>query len=146
MNQSHDLKSPARSLARLPRAAWRPRRTPLAAMALAVLAAGAPAAKAGSGVTVFKDKAGDSISLFGIIDAGMLYQSNSTNANGTIGSSITRLAENGRRESEWGIKGQSGDLGIGGHTTAFFNLESHFSTITLPSTTTGILVYMFPVS
>lgn len=130
MNQSHDLKSLARSLARLPRAARARRRTPLGAMALAVLAAGAPAAKAGSGVTVFKDKAGDSISLFGIIDAGMLYQSNSTNANGTIGSSITRLAENGRRESEWGIKGQSGDLGIGGHTTAFFNLESHFSTTT----------------
>ncbi len=105
-------------------------RTPLLAVcAAAALSVAAQPVLAGNGVKV-SDSAGDSISLFGIIDAWVLYQSNSTTANGSTQGSIVRLAENGLRESEWGIKGASGDLGIGGNTTAFFNLESHFDTTT----------------
>jgi hypothetical protein len=98
------------------------------AVALAFAAAGP--AMAGAGVKVFGDDKGDSISLFGIIDAGVLTQNNSTNANGTPGGGITQEASNGLRQSVWGIKGGSGDLGIGGNSTAFFNLESHFDTAT----------------
>lgn len=89
------------------------------------LAMSAGHALAGEGVKVFSDEAGDSISLFGIIDAGILTQTHSTNANGTDAGNVTRMAENGLRQSVWGIKGLSQDLGIGGHTQAFFNLESH---------------------
>ncbi|NNM62786.1 MAG: porin [Steroidobacteraceae bacterium] len=102
----------------------------LVACTAALLTVAAQPVLAGNGVKVFSDSAGDSISLFGIIDVGVLYQSNSTSTVGTNHGSIVRLAENGLRESEWGIKGSSGDLGIGGHTTAFFNLESHFDTTT----------------
>lgn len=101
-----------------------------AACIAALLTVAARPVFAGNGVKVFSDSAGDSISLFGIIDVGLLYQSNSTPANGANHGNIVRLAENGLRESEWGIKGSSGDLGIGGKTTAFFNLESHFDTTT----------------
>ncbi len=102
----------------------------LVACTTAFLTVAANPVLAGNGVKVFSDSAGDSISLFGIIDVGVLYQSNSTSTVGTNHGNIVRLAENGLRESEWGIKGSSGNLGIGGDTTAFFNLESHFDTTT----------------
>ena len=80
---------------------------------------------AGDGVKIFSDADGDSISFFGIIDAGILYQSNSTKADGSHGGSETGMAANGLRQSVWGFKGLSSDLAIGGNTKAFFNLESH---------------------
>lgn len=58
------------------------------------------------------------VTLFGIVDAGMLSQSKSR-----AGGSMTRMETSGLRQSVWGIKGTE-DLGNG--LTAFFNLESHF--------------------
>jgi len=58
------------------------------------------------------------VTLFGIVDAGMLSQSKSR-----AGGSLTRMETSGLRQSVWGIKGTE-DLGDG--LTAFFNLESHF--------------------
>lgn len=81
-------------------------------------------------VKVYSDDKGDSISLFGIIDNGILTQSKSVKADGSAGGTQTGDATSGLRQSVWGIKGTAGDLGIGGNTTAFFNLESHFDTTT----------------
>lgn len=61
-----------------------------------------------------------SVQLFGIIDIGVLSQSNAGN-----GKSNTQMATSGLRQSVWGIRG-SEDLGNG--LKAFFNLESHFDT------------------
>lgn len=58
------------------------------------------------------------VTLFGIVDAGMLTQSKSR-----AGGSLTRMETSGLRQSVWGLKGKE-DLGNG--LTAFFNLESHF--------------------
>lgn len=58
------------------------------------------------------------VTLFGIVDAGMLSQSKSR-----AGGSLTRMETSGLRQSVWGLKGTE-DLGSG--LTAFFNLESHF--------------------
>lgn len=81
-------------------------------------------------VKVFSDDKGDSISLFGIIDNGILVQSRSVKSNGSEGGTQTSSATSGLRQSVWGIKGGTGDLGIGDNTKAFFNLESHFDTTT----------------
>ena len=79
-------------------------------MVLAALAASAPFASAQS-----------SVQVFGIIDAGILSQTNTA----TSKKSQTRLETSGIRQSVWGLKG-SEDLGNG--LKAFFNLESHFDT------------------
>lgn len=84
---------------------------PRHAVALAALALLPAAAMAQSSVTVF-----------GIIDAGVLTQSKSP-----TGGSLTRLETSGLRQSVWGLRG-SEDLG--GGLKAFFNLESHFDTDT----------------
>lgn len=95
--------------------------------ALAAAAVSGPAL-AGGGVKVFGDDQGDSISLFGILDSGIATQTKSYSVCGGVacdGGSRTYVQENGMRQSVWGMKGGSGDLGLGMHTTAFFNLESH---------------------
>ena len=79
-------------------------------LVLAALAASAPFASAQS-----------SVQVFGIIDAGILSQTNTA----TSKKSQTRLETSGIRQSVWGLKG-SEDLGNG--LKAFFNLESHFDT------------------
>lgn len=71
----------------------------------------------GSGVAAAADS---TVQLFGIIDAGILTQTKTSN-----GKSNTQMATSGLRQSVWGIKG-SEDLGSG--LKAFFNLESHFDT------------------
>lgn len=78
----------------------------------AVLATGASWASAQS-----------SVQVFGIIDAGILSQTNS----GTSKKSNTRLETSGIRQSVWGFKGTED---LGGGLKAFFNLESHFDTDT----------------
>lgn len=80
------------------------------ALALGALAGAALAAHAQSTVQVF-----------GIIDAGVLTQSNSPNGRNT------RLETSGLRQSVWGLKGTED---LGGGLKAFFNLESHFDTDT----------------
>jgi len=60
----------------------------------------------------------DGVSLFGIMDTGIMTQNNTPGGKGTQ----TQMWTNGLRQSVWGIKG-SEDLGDG--TKAFFNLESH---------------------
>ena len=62
------------------------------------------------------------VQLFGIVDAGYLYQSKANGAG-----SLSQFATSGLRQSVWGIKGTE-DVGNG--TKAFFNLESHFDTDT----------------
>jgi len=103
------------------------RRTALS-VALAICAGSGPAF-AGEGVKVYNDDKGDSISLFGIIDSGIMTQTKSCDPSGVSckgnKGSRTYMQENGLRQSVWGIKGGSGDLGLGNNTTAFFNLESH---------------------
>ena len=79
-------------------------------LALGALAGAALAAHAQSTVQVF-----------GIIDAGVLTQSNSPNGRNT------RLETSGLRQSVWGLKGTED---LGGGLKAFFNLESHFDTDT----------------
>jgi predicted porin len=64
--------------------------------------------------------AAQSVQVFGIVDVGVLTQSNSA-----AGGSQTQMATSGLRQSVWGIKGTE-DLGNG--SKAFFNLESHFDT------------------
>jgi len=64
---------------------------------------------------------GGKISIFGIIDVGLLYQSKS----GTDGGSKTSMETSGLRQTVLGFKGER-DMGDG--ITAFFNLESHFDT------------------
>jgi predicted porin len=66
---------------------------------------------------------GGKISIFGIIDVGLLYQSKS----GTSGDSKTSMETSGLRQTVLGFKGER-DMGDG--ITAFFNLESHFDTDT----------------
>jgi predicted porin len=102
------------------------------ALTLALAFAGAGPALAGGGVAVYKDDAGDSISLFGILDSALATQTKSysvcgsgASAHACDGGSRTYVQENAMRQSVWGLKGGSGDLGLGQHTTAFFNLESH---------------------
>jgi predicted porin len=86
-------------------------------------------ARAGGGVQVYGNDRGDAISLFGILDSGVLTQTKSCKADGVSCSgdagSRTYMQENGLRQSVWGVKGKSGNLGLGGNTTAFFALESH---------------------
>lgn len=62
-----------------------------------------------------------SVQVFGIIDAGILSQTNSGNSK----KSNTRLETSGLRQSVWGLKGTED---LGGGLKAFFNLESHFDT------------------
>ena len=64
---------------------------------------------------------GTKISIFGIIDVGLLYQSKS----GTDGDSKFSMETSGLRQTVLGFKGER-DMGDG--ITAFFNLESHFDT------------------
>jgi predicted porin len=64
--------------------------------------------------------AAQTVQVFGIVDVGVLTQSNSA-----AGGSQTQMATSGLRQSVWGIKGTD-DLGNG--NKAFFNLESHFDT------------------
>lgn len=64
-----------------------------------------------------------SVQVFGIIDAGILTQTNSADSKKTK----TRLETSGLRQSVWGLKGTED---LGGGLKAFFNLESHFDTDT----------------
>lgn len=61
-----------------------------------------------------------SVTLYGIIDAGVLYQNHAANGQG----SQVQLATGGTNPSVWGLKGNE-DLGAG--YAATFNLESHFA-------------------
>ena len=65
--------------------------------------------------------AGTKISIFGILDAGFLYQSKS----GTNGKAKTSMETSGLRQTVIGFKGER-DLEDG--LKAFFNLEAHFDT------------------
>ncbi|MCB1918254.1 MAG: porin [Rhodocyclaceae bacterium] len=67
------------------------------------------------------DVSGTTISIFGIIDAGFLYQSKTD----PDGDSKTSMETSGLRQSVLGFKGNR-DLGNG--MNAFFNLEMHFDT------------------
>lgn len=64
---------------------------------------------------------GTKLSMFGIIDVGMLYNSD---ANAT-GDSKTSMETSGLRQTVIGFKGER-ELDV--NLTAFFNLESHFDT------------------
>ncbi|QID16933.1 porin [Nitrogeniibacter mangrovi] len=64
---------------------------------------------------------GTKISIFGIIDVGLLYQSK----DGANGKSKFSMETSGLRQTVLGFKGER-DMGDG--ITAFFNLESHFDT------------------
>ncbi|WP_227818330.1 porin [Nitrogeniibacter aestuarii] len=64
---------------------------------------------------------GGKISIFGIIDVGLLYMSKS----GSNGDSKVSMETSGLRQTVLGFKGER-DMGDG--ITAFFNLESHFDT------------------
>lgn len=65
---------------------------------------------------------GGRISIFGIIDVGLLYQGKA----GDDGDKAT-METSGLRQTVLGFKG---DRDMGGGITAFFNLESHFDTNT----------------
>ena len=67
------------------------------------------------------DVSGTKISIFGIIDAGFLYQSKSD----PDGDSKTSMETSGLRQSVLGFKG---DRDLGNGMNAFFNLEMHFDT------------------
>lgn len=87
--------------------------TPAAARRLLVLAG----LMASTGLA----SAQSSVQVFGIIDAGILTQTNT----GTSKKGNTRLETSGLRQSVWGFKGTED---LGGGLKAFFNLESHFDT------------------
>lgn len=89
-------------------ASTRPLLAAIAAAALALLSNGAAAQS--------------SVTVFGIIDVGLLTQSKSV-----TGGSNNRLETSGLRQSVWGFKGVE-DVGNG--LKVFFNLESHFDTDT----------------
>lgn len=58
------------------------------------------------------------VQIFGIVDTGILYQTN----NGANSSSRTSMQTSNLRQSVWGFKGTED---LGGGLKAFFNLESH---------------------
>lgn len=92
--------------------------------ALTCMAAGAALLAASGQVladTTIAEVNGTKVSIFGIIDVGLLYQSK-TDPNG---SSKTSMETSGLRQTVLGFKGER-DMGEG--ITAFFNLESHFDT------------------
>ncbi|WP_207001770.1 porin [Trinickia mobilis] len=64
-----------------------------------------------------------SVTLYGVLDAGVSYQSNVENANGQ-GSSLWKAGSAGIDQSRWGLRG-SEDLG--GGLKAVFDLESGFN-------------------
>ena len=88
----------------------------LAAGTLALATAGSAQAD-----VAIADVSGTKISIFGIIDAGFLYQSKTD----PDGDSKTSMETSGLRQSVLGFKGNR-DLGNG--MNAFFNLEMHFDT------------------
>ena len=91
--------------------------------ALTCAAAAAIALVAAPGVaqadTTIADIGGTQISIFGIIDAGFLYQSKTD----PDGDAKTSMETSGLRQSVLGFKGNR-DLNNG--MNAFFNLEMHF--------------------
>jgi predicted porin len=84
---------------------------------LCVYSCGTLAGLAGSGVT----HAQSSVTLYGIVDAGLVYTSSTRNSTGTSGGSQWLMSDSGLTASRVGLKG-SEDLGNG--LTAGFNLES----------------------
>ena len=88
----------------------------LAAGTLALATAGSAQAD-----VAIADVSGTKISIFGIIDAGFLYQSKSD----PDGDSKTSMETSGLRQSVLGFKG---DRDLGNGMNAFFNLEMHFDT------------------
>jgi len=97
-----------------------PARNSLAGLAIAATALAALPGSAAADATI-AEVAGTKISIFGIIDAGFLYQSKTD----PDGDAKTSLETSGLRQSVLGFKGQRElDHGL----TAFFNLEAHFDT------------------
>ena len=88
----------------------------LAAGTLALATAGSAQAD-----VAIADVSGTKISIFGIIDAGFLYQSKTD----PDGDSKTSMETSGLRQSVLGFKG---DRDLGNGMNAFFNLEMHFDT------------------
>ena len=88
----------------------------LAAGTLALATAGSAQAD-----VAIADVSGTKISIFGIIDAGFLYQSKTD----PDGDSKTSMETSGLRQSVLGFKG---DRDLGNGMNAFFNLDMHFDT------------------
>jgi predicted porin len=70
---------------------------------------------------VIGEVAGTKLSMFGIIDVGMLYNSKAN----ASGDSSTSMETSGLRQTVIGFKGERE---LEPNLTAFFNLESHFDT------------------
>jgi hypothetical protein len=89
------------------------RRPLTAALALAFAASGATSAYAQSSVT-----------LYGIVDAGLAYVHNAQGANGQNQSTLAKLSSGNLSGSRWGLRGNE-DLGNG--FAAIFQLENGFN-------------------
>ncbi len=96
-----------------------PVRDSLAGLAIAAALAALPGSAAAD--ATIAEVAGTKISIFGIIDAGFLYQSKTD----PDGDAKTSMETSGLRQSVLGFKGER-ELGQG--LTAFFNLQAHFDT------------------